>query len=119
MSAAHREEVKAGRKRREINLEVVRQLAADGLSRTGISKRLHFNRSMYEERADVLEAVETGEADREMLIVGKLMEKVRAGDTIAAIYLSKVCCGYSETASKEPEIDPAKSIVIYLPDNKR
>lgn len=116
-SATQREAVKRSRKR-PIDLAEVERLAASGLSRRGISRKLHFNRSMFDERADVLEACENGESRLEAEIVGKLMEKVRNNDLIATIFACKSLVGLSESPRKEAEPD-VEAIRIYLPSNGR
>lgn len=104
--------------RKIVNLETVQQLAASGLSRKGIAKALHFNRSMFDDRPDIREAAETGEAQLEGELVARLLEKVRNGDLIATIFACKSLAGLTETPRKEAETD-VETIKVYLPDNRR
>ena len=54
-----------------------------------------------QEYADFAEAIKRGKAKANVFVGGKLMEKIRGGDTASIIFYMKARCGWKETSRNE------------------
>ena len=58
-------------------------------------------KSAKQEYADFAEAIKRGKAKANVFVGGKLMEKIRGGDTASIIFYMKARCGWKETSRNE------------------
>ena len=55
-------------------------------------------------RADFAEAIKRGKAKANIFVGGKLMQKIKAGDTASIIFYLKTRCGWKETQKIEADV---------------
>ena len=108
-----------GRPRKVIDLVVVEELAALGVSKSGIAAKLRFDRGLFDDRADVALAYHRGRAELEVEVCGRMLAKVRAGDLIATIFAAKAICGWRDSGPAESAQQELANVVVHLPENQR
>lgn len=66
-------------------------------------------------RADFAEAIKRGKAKANIFVGGKLMQKIKAGDTASIIFYLKTRCGWKETQKIEADVKARGEIPEGLP----
>lgn len=66
-------------------------------------------------RADFAEAIKRGKAKANVFVGGKLMQKIKEGDTAATIFYLKTRCGWKETQKIEADVKARGEIPEGLP----
>ena len=66
-------------------------------------------------RADFAEAIKRGKAKANIFVGGKLMQKIKAGDTASIIFYLKTRCGWKETKKIEADVKARGEIPEGLP----
>lgn len=113
---------KAGRPRIQIDLANVEQYAQVCDSEEQIVRALGISYNTLQRRkaeiGDFREAIKRGRAKADVFVGGKLMEKIKAGDTASTIFYLKARCGWRETQKIEADVitreEPPEGLVeIY------
>lgn len=109
-----------GRPRKPIDLDTVRQLAGNGLSKRSIAARLGFNESGFRDREDVALAFEAGVADLEERLAAVLLERaLERKDLISILFALKSRCGWIEAQKLEISGEAENRVSVTLPWNGR
>lgn len=66
-------------------------------------------------RADFAEAIKRGKAKANIFVGGKLMQKIKEGDTASTIFYLKTRCGWKETQKIEADVKARGEIPEGLP----
>ena len=116
--------VKSGQRTYELNLDLVKQLAASGMEAKQIAA--FFGMSIAELRkkrkvSDMLDqAIEVGKARGEARVASKLLSNaIKDNNIIAQIFYLKAKCGWKESDKAQSDDDNKDRVKVYLPDNGR
>ena len=92
----------------EIDIKTIEQLASRGLTLEQIASSMGFSvrtlMSRKTESAEIAEAIKRGKAKANIFVGGKLMQKIKAGDTASIIFYLKTRCGWKETQKIEADV---------------
>ncbi|HIS84629.1 MAG TPA: hypothetical protein IAB50_03500 [Candidatus Faecivicinus avistercoris] len=84
------------RKRKEIDLEQVEEMAAELCTQEEIGRDMGFERTMFHRRADVRKAFEQGKNQGRMSLRHMLWRAAKSGNIPVLIFLAKNELGYSD-----------------------
>lgn len=79
----------------------------------GISQATLIRRK--KEYADFANAIKRGKAKANVFVGGKLMQKIKNGDTASIIFYLKTRCGWKETQKIEADVTQREKIPEGLP----
>lgn len=103
----------------EINLKKVEEYAQLCDSESEIALALGISQDTLSRRkkdyADFAEAIKRGKAKANIFVGGKLMQKIKNGDTASIIFYLKTRCGWKETQKLEADIIQKESAPEGLP----
>ena len=92
-----------GRKKKEIDLSQVEEMAAEFCTQEEIADDMGFERTLFNRRKDISAAFARGKNSGKMSLRHQMWNAARAGDRTMMIFLAKNELGYADA----PKADPA------------
>ena len=100
------------RKKMEIDLEQVEDMASEFCTQEEIAKDMGFQRDLFRKRSDVQAAFDRGKNSAKMSLRHFMFEAAKSGDRTMMIWLSRNELGYRENPEmQDDERDKVKVIV--------
>lgn len=93
----------AGRPKAKINLDEVRELAAEGNTQEDVAKALHIARSTLCARKEAMEAYQTGLAEMRCSLRHWQIQQAKSGNVSMLIWLGRNMLGQSDAARGDDE----------------
>lgn len=91
-----------GRKKKEIDLAQVEEMAAEFCTQEEIADDMGFERRLFHTREDVSAAFLRGKNNGKMSLRHMMWNMARAGDRTMAIFLAKNELGYADAPRSDP-----------------
>lgn len=100
-----------GRKKKEIDLEAVQELASEGNTQAEIAEALGFSRSTFTHRKDLTEAYYKGVAEMKLSLRHWQFNAARGGNIQMLIWLGKQYLGQRDAVEEKIEAEGVKVII--------
>lgn len=108
-----------GRKPIQIDLNKVEEYAQFCDNEEEIALALGISYGTFQNRkrdyCDFCEAIKRGKSKANVFVGGKLMQKIKAGDTASIIFYLKTRCGWKETQKIEADVTQREKVPEGLP----